>query len=168
MKRLIAAAALIALLSTSASADIFLQIDAISGDSVDKAHAGWIDVTTATDGLSTPTITGPGAGIGKPQFADIVIGKGLDRASVALRSAAAKGAAIKSAVIEFRNPGQGPALRLRITLQGVVISSVQGSFTATSGVETVALGYRTITWEYFPVNAAGATASPITTSATRF
>jgi type VI secretion system secreted protein Hcp len=99
------------------SADIFLKLDGIPGDSTDSAHKGQIDVEAFAYGVKRS---------GKTRVATFRIDKVTDSSSPKLLADSNSGRHIKSAVITFRQSGSDPDTEfLTYKLTDVVVSSYQ-------------------------------------------
>ena len=90
--------------------DMFLELDGIKGESVDKTHKGKIDVLAYSWGLSnTGTFhISSGGGSGKANFQDISITKYVDAASSDLMLACASGKHIAKGKLIVRKAGETP------------------------------------------------------------
>lgn len=53
--------------------DMYLKVDAVTGESADSNHNGWIDIQSFNWGASQPgnMAVGGGGGAGKVQFSDL-------------------------------------------------------------------------------------------------
>lgn len=99
------------------SADIFLKLDGIPGDSTDSAHKGEIDVEAFAYGVRRS---------GKTRVATFRIDKVYDSSSPKLMADSNSGHHIKSAVISFRPSGADPDTEfLTYRLTDVVVSRYQ-------------------------------------------
>jgi type VI secretion system secreted protein Hcp len=99
------------------SADIFLKLDGIPGDSSDSKHKGEIDVEAVAYGVKRS---------GKHHIATVRIDKVYDSSSPKLLAASATGRHIKSAVITFRLSGApSDSAFLTYHLSNVVVSSYE-------------------------------------------
>jgi type VI secretion system secreted protein Hcp len=104
------------------SADIFLKLDGISGESTDQDHKGEIDVEAFTFNAKRAT----GSGNGKVKFAPFRVIKVYDASSPKLMQAAASGRHIRSAVLTFRRSGDPNGVEfLTYKLSDLVVSSYQ-------------------------------------------
>jgi type VI secretion system secreted protein Hcp len=104
------------------SAEIFLKLDGISGESTDQDHKGEIDVEAFTFNAKRAT----GSGNGKVKFAPLRVIKVYDASSPKLMQAAASGHHIKSAVLTFRRSGDPNGVEfLTYKLSDIVVSSYQ-------------------------------------------
>jgi type VI secretion system secreted protein Hcp len=110
------------------SADIFLKLDGIAGESTDDKHKGEIDVEALTFNAKRATAGSgsSGGGAGKVKFAPFRVIKVYDASSPKLLAAAASGHHIKSGTITFRRSGdEGDTEFLTYKLTDVVVSSYQ-------------------------------------------
>jgi type VI secretion system secreted protein Hcp len=99
------------------SADIFLKLDGVPGDSVDDKHKGEIDVEAVAYGVKRS---------GKKHIATVRIDKVYDSSSPRLLAASTSGRHIKSATITFRLSGADPGSAfLTYKLTDVVVSSYE-------------------------------------------
>jgi type VI secretion system secreted protein Hcp len=99
------------------SADIFLKLDGIGGDSADAKHKGEIDVEAVAYGVKTS---------GKKHVATVRIDKVYDSSSPKLLAASTTGRHIKSATITFRLSGADPGSAfLTYKLSDVVVASYE-------------------------------------------
>lgn len=99
------------------SADIFLKLDGIPGDSTDDKHKGEIDVEAVAYGVKRS---------GKSRVATVRIDKVYDSSSPKLVAASVTGHHIKNAVITFRLSGSAPdSAFLTYRLSDVVVSSYE-------------------------------------------
>jgi type VI secretion system secreted protein Hcp len=104
------------------SADIFLKLDGISGESTDEDHKGEIEVEAFTFNAKRATASGAG----KVKFAPFRVIKVYDASSPKLMQAAASGRHIKSAVLSFRRSGDPSGVEfLTYKLSDVVVASYQ-------------------------------------------
>jgi type VI secretion system secreted protein Hcp len=100
------------------SADIFLKLDGISGESTDDDHKGEIDVEAFTFDAKRAT--------GKVKFSPLRVIKVYDASSPKLMQAAATGRHIKSAVLTFRRSRDPNGVEfLTYKLSNVVVASYQ-------------------------------------------
>jgi type VI secretion system secreted protein Hcp len=100
------------------SADIFLKVDGIPGESVDSDHKSEIDVEAFTFNAKRSN--------GKTKFSPFRVIKVYDASSPKLAAAAASGRHIKSAVLTFRRSADPSGVEfLTYKLSDVVVSSYQ-------------------------------------------
>jgi type VI secretion system secreted protein Hcp len=138
---------------------MFLELDGIKGESVDKVHKGKIDVRSFNWGLkNTGTFHhGSGGGAGKAEFQDIEIAKFTDKATADLMLACANGKHISKGILICRKAGENPLEYLKITMTEVLVSSVRtGSDRGDElPVENVTLNCAKVQVEYFMQGASG-------------
>ncbi|MCA0174832.1 MAG: type VI secretion system tube protein Hcp [Proteobacteria bacterium] len=132
--------------------DMFIKIGDISGESQDDKHAKEIDVLAWSWGLSQSGTAhvGGGAGAGKVNIQDLSLTKWVDTASTALIVACCKGTHIKEAKLVVRKAGDSPLEYIKITMEEVIVSSVQtgGSGGEDRLTENVVLNFGKVKVEY--------------------
>lgn len=146
--------------------DMFIKIGDIKGESVDAKHKESVDVLAWSWGLSQSGTAhaGTGAGAGKVNVQDLSLTKWVDSSSTALIAAACKGTHIKQAKLTVRKAGDKPLEYIKITLDDVLVSSVQtgGSGGEDRLTENVVLNFAKFKVEYTiqtPAGGAGATST---------
>ena len=118
--------------AANAAQDMFLKIDGVQGDSLDRAHASEIDVLSWSWGATNSGTTqmGGGGGAGKH---------------------------MKTATLTVRNAGQRPVDYYTLTLNEVIISAI--ALSANSGDsrinESVTLDFASYTYSFLPLKADG-------------
>lgn len=136
-----------------ASADYFLKIDGVDGESTDDRHRGEIEVLSWSVGASRDAATR-----NKPCVKDIGVTKVVDKATPLLFANAVSGMTIPNATLVARkNVGaRAPLEYFVITLKDVVITAVQDAGgTGDTPVEQVSLGFGSLTIAYKPQNPDG-------------
>lgn len=132
--------------------DMFIKIGDIKGESKDATHKESIDVLAWSWGLSQSGTfhAGAGGGAGKVNVQDISLTKYVDSSSTALILAASKGTHIKQAVLTVRKAGDTPLEYIKITLDGVMVSSLStgGSGGEDRLTENVSLNFAKFKVEY--------------------
>jgi type VI secretion system secreted protein Hcp len=108
-----------------ASADYFLKIDGIPGESQDDKHKGEIELDSFSWGASNvaTSASGGGGGAGKVKFDDFVIWKPIDVSSPKLIEACTTGKHISSAVLYVRKQGGTQQEYVKVTLTDVLVSN---------------------------------------------
>ena len=136
-----------------ASADYFLKIDGIDGESQDSKHKGEIDLTSWSWGASqTGTMAGGGGGgAGKVHMQDFHFTMGVNKSTPKLMLACASGQHIPKAVLTCRKAGTEQQEFLVYTFTDILVSSYQtgGSHsTELLPVEQISLNYSKVELEY--------------------
>jgi len=119
------------LMATTATAavDMFLQIDNIPGESVDRKHPGTIEVSSFSWGMTNQgaSSSGGGGGTGRATFSDFTIMKSLDKSSPLLMLACAGSPPTAKATLYCRKAGGDPNKAQDfyvITLTDVLVTSL--------------------------------------------
>jgi type VI secretion system secreted protein Hcp len=135
------------------SADIFLKIDGIQGESKDDKHKNEIELLGWSWGQTQTGSAGRGGGMGtgKVEVHDINFTKNLDKATPKLMLACASGNHIPKAAMVMRKAGGEQKEYLKIDLEDVMVSSYTTSGTGggETPTENVSLNFGKITVEYF-------------------
>jgi len=107
--------------------DMFVQIGALKGESVDKTHKDKIDVLSWSWGMSNngSTHVGGGGGSGKVSVNDLSFTKYIDKSSPDLVLACCNGKHFDKATLIVRKAGEKPLEYLTITMTEVIITSIQ-------------------------------------------
>jgi type VI secretion system Hcp family effector len=90
-------AALTTPLAATASDPLFLHVSGIPGESADRGHAGWIDVSGYRSAISAATGQ---SGVGRSQLGPFVVTFPLSRAIPPLMSAVATGRSLGTVVLQ--------------------------------------------------------------------
>ena len=134
------------------SVDMFMKIESLAGESVDKTHAGEIDVLAWNWGVSNAgsAHVGGGAGAGKASVQDLSFTKFTDKATPNLLIASCNGKHFASAVLVIRKAGETPLEYLKFTLTEVMVTSVSlgGSGGDDRLMENVTLNFAAMKVEY--------------------
>ncbi len=111
--------------------NLFLQIDGVTGECVESAHAGWIDVESYSEGLQNQSTAGygGGAGLGTVQYHDINITCQLEKAIPNLMVGCADGKHYPSAKLHAtKMGGDGKSWTyLEVIMNDVVVTAVNFS-----------------------------------------
>jgi type VI secretion system secreted protein Hcp len=140
----------------------FLNLSGIEGESQDADHSGQIDVLTFSEGVQNAGTydAGTGGNTGKAYYPDISVTKFVDKASVTLRQYCGLGTSIDTATLSCnKQAGDKKIEYLKITLQNVVITSIQssGSGGSTDPIpESLSLNYAKIQYDYTQQSNTGA------------
>lgn len=146
--------------------DMFFKFsNDINGESKDDKHSKEIDVLAWSWGLSQSgnTHVSTGSGSGKVNVQNLSFTKWVDAASTPLILASCKGTHIKEAKLTVRKAGDTPLEYIKITLNDVLVSSLQtgGSGGEDRLTENVTLNFGKFKVEYTAQDAKG---GPGTTS----
>ena len=134
--------------------DIFIKIDGIPGESMDREHKDEIEVSSYSWGETNTGAHafGSGAGAGRASFQDLHITTSISKASPSLMLHCASGQHIKNAILTVRKAGsEGAGFDfLKITLTDVVVSSFQESASGGGDLpqESISFVFGTIKVEY--------------------
>ena len=144
------------------ASDYLLELDGIKGESTDEKHKDKIEIDSFSWGVTNDGNMGRGGGggTGKANSQDLHFTKQTDKASAKLVAAASSGEHIKKAVLTARKAGgkAGQVDYLKITLEDVMVSSFQtggNSGNSSIPVDSFALNYTKIKYEYMPQKADG-------------
>lgn len=155
----------VALVAQQAGADIFLKIETggspstIAGESLDKAHSGWIEASSFSFGVSNPPSLSGGLISGtKGVASELIISKSLDKASPSLFLGCAQGTIYPTVTMELQQSSAAttPVVYYRITLNNVLVSKLETSGAADARPsEEVSFSYQKIKVEYYAMDQYG-------------
>jgi type VI secretion system secreted protein Hcp len=137
-----------------ATADMFLDLDGIAGESTDAQHLNDIDVKSFSFGVKNDTSAGSGGGggAGKPTFSSVTFSKVYDKSSPQLFQLTATGQHVKSAVFSFRRSGPNGDGFLTYKLTDVtVVDYEQGGDKEPPLLERVSLNFAKVEISYTPI-----------------
>ena len=146
--------------------DLFLKIDGIAGESVDKAHKDEIELESFSWG-ETNEGAGPGGGgggAGKVQIQDLHFVARVNKASPTLMLACATGKHLKQAVLTARKAGKGQQEFLIFKFSDLLVSSYQLGGSAhgdTLPIDQVSFNFAKIEMEFRPQKADGTLDQPV-------
>jgi type VI secretion system secreted protein Hcp len=148
------------------SADYFLKIDGVKGESTDSKHPDTIEIHSWSFGVSRPsTISASGAGTGKASFQDIHFTTfTVDSSGPMLFQLCASGKHIANAILFVRKQGGDQTTEyLQITMQDCIVSAITTGDLNGDGTpdETFSLAFTKILIDYTPQSATGQTQSPV-------
>ena len=148
-----------------ASADYFLKIEGIEGESQDSKHKNEIQLESwsFSERQDGNFAEGAGGGAGKVRMQDFHFSMKVNKASPKLFLACAQGEHIKKATLTCRKAGKDQQEFLKVTLSGVMVSSYQsgGESSDVVPVDKVALAFAKIETEYKAQKADGSLDSPV-------
>ncbi|MEP6491160.1 MAG: type VI secretion system tube protein Hcp [bacterium] len=134
--------------------DMFMKLDAIKGEALDKTHKDEINVLAWSWGASQSGSThiSSGGGAGKANFQDISFTKYIDKSSPLLLQNVANGKHIKEATLTVRKAGEHPLEYLKIKMQDILVSSYStgGSGGEDLLTENVTLNFAKVDLTYTP------------------
>ncbi|MBA4177834.1 MAG: type VI secretion system tube protein Hcp [Leptothrix sp. (in: Bacteria)] len=136
--------------------DMFLKIDTIKGETVDKTFVkgAAMDILAWSWGVSNSGTThqGGGGGGGKSSFQDISVTKYIDSASHALLGACATGEHFKTASLHIRKAGKVQVEYITIEMKEVLVTSVStgGSGGEDRLTENISLNFAEVKFTYKP------------------
>jgi type VI secretion system secreted protein Hcp len=144
--------------------DMFLELDGVKGESVDKHHKDKIDILAWSWGLSNSGTFhhGSGGGAGKASFNDITITKYIDAASPNIMLFCANGKHFAKGKIIVRKAGEKPLEYLVIEFDKVLVAS----YTTGGGsgeerlTENVTLNFAKMKLEYVTQSEKGGKGTP--------
>lgn len=132
--------------------DMFMKVGDIKGESVDKKHAGEIDVLAWSFGMSNSGTThmGGGGGAGKVNVQDLSFTKYVDASSHALQQACCTGKHYDDAKLTVRKAGGTPVEYILITMSEVLVTAVStgGSGGEDRLTENVTLNFAKYKFQY--------------------
>jgi type VI secretion system secreted protein Hcp len=149
------------LFSLNGAVDMFLKLNGIQGESLDKTHASEIDVLAWSWGASNSGTThmGGGGGAGVANVQDLSLTKYVDKASPALLLRVLNGAHIPDATLVVRKTGTTPIEYNKIIMTEVLVTSVSmgGSGGEDRLTENVSLNFAKVEFSYSYLDATGKT-----------
>jgi type VI secretion system secreted protein Hcp len=144
--------------------DMFLELDGVKGESVDKAHKDKIDILAWSWGLSNSGTFhhGSGGGAGKASFNDITITKYIDAASPNIMLFCANGKHFAKGKIIVRKAGEKPLEYLTIEFDKVLVAaySTGGGSGEERLTENVTLNFAKVKLEYVTQSEKGGKGTP--------
>jgi len=143
---------------------MFLELDGVKGESVDKAHKDKIDILAWSWGLSNSGTFhhGSGGGAGKASFNDITITKYIDAASPNIMLFCANGKHFTKGKIIVRKAGEKPLEYLVIEFDKVLVASYStgGGAGEERLTENVTLNFAKMKLEYVTQSEKGGKGTP--------
>jgi type VI secretion system secreted protein Hcp len=140
--------------------DMFLKIDTLKGESVDRSHGGEIDVLAWRWGVANTgsAHVGGGAGSGKADVQDLSFTKYVDKSTPDLLLSACNGKHWDQATLVVRKSGETPLEYLKITMTEVLVSGIHGGGTGGDDrlTEEVTLNFAAVKVDYVEQTPRGA------------
>lgn len=141
------------------TADMFLKIDDIKGESQDAKHKDEIEVLSWTWGMVQPgsAHSGSGAGAGKIDVRDLTFIKYLDRSTPNLIKLCCTGKHFAKATLVVRKAGGTPVEWFRVVLTNGLVSGIKcgGGSGDERFTESVTLNFASFNVEYTPQSSDG-------------
>jgi len=129
----------------------FLKLGDIKGAGEDPGHKDWIEIKSLTNAITNELDMNRGGGFdnGRMRFSQIELSRAMDKASVLLAGACAKGKAFDDAQIDFvKMINAKREVFLSIKLKTVRISHHSILCTDSDPTENLGLVFREIEWGY--------------------
>jgi type VI secretion system secreted protein Hcp len=146
--------------AAGSSADYYLKIEGVEGESESEGHKGEIEI--AAFSISNEQVGsgsgGGGSGTGKVVFSDMVFTSRINKASPVLLLACSTGKHFPKATFTARKAGEGQQDYLKITLTDVLVSGYQLQDQGDGDpvpLDVFTLNFSQIDTEYKPQNADG-------------
>ena len=107
--------------------DMFMKIDGANGESKDGNHKNWTDIVSFSWGATQPgtMASGGGLGAGKASFNDLHVVARIDKAAPAVMKHCASGKHLSRIELSVCKAGGQQVEYTKITLEDVLVSSVQ-------------------------------------------
>lgn|SRR5690606_952530 len=120
---------------------MFMKIDGANGESKDANHKNWTDIISFSWGATQPgnMASGGGLGAGKASFNDLHVVARIDKAAPAVMKHCASGKHLSRIELSVCKAGGQQVEYTKITLEDVLVSSVQLSGELNS--ESVVVNY---------------------------
>jgi len=120
---------------------MFMKIDGANGESKDSNHKNWSDIISFSWGATQPgnMASGGGLGAGKASFNDLHVVARIDKAAPAVMKHCASGKHLGKVELSVCKAGGQQVEYSKITLEDVLVSSVQLSGELNS--ESVVVNY---------------------------
>jgi type VI secretion system secreted protein Hcp len=146
--------------------DMFVKIDGIAGESKDEFHPGEIQISSWRWKMEQQSAmsSGSGGGAGKATIVDLQFVHQIDRASPNLMRYCLTGRHIPKVILTTRKAGGVPLDFLKITMEDVVLTSVEPMVFSNSYYEHVSLSFSRVKQEYTLQSSLGASAGTVTAS----
>src|SRR5262245_10474323 len=137
------------------SADMFIKLEGVEGESQDGTHPKEIDVLAWSWGLSQSGSfqAGGGGGAGKVNVQDLSFTKYVDKSTPVLMKMCCQGDQVASALLTVRKAGgKEPLEYIKVKMENVIITSVAagGSNGDDRLTENITLNFQKVGYEYQP------------------
>jgi type VI secretion system secreted protein Hcp len=109
--------------------DMFMRVEGANGESKDSNHKDWTDIKSFTWGASQPgsMASGGGGGVGKASFRDLRVDALIDKAAPAVMKTCISGKHLNKVEISVCKAGGSQIEYTRVTLEEVIVTSVEYS-----------------------------------------
>jgi type VI secretion system secreted protein Hcp len=107
--------------------DMFMRVEGANGESKDSNHKDWTDIKSFSWGATQPgsMSSGGGGGVGKASFNDLQVEALIDKAAPAILKTCISGKHLNKVEISICKAGGEQIEYTRVTLEEVMITSVQ-------------------------------------------
>jgi type VI secretion system secreted protein Hcp len=138
--------------------NLFLKLDGVDGESVQKPHEKEIEIQTWSWGASNAAnLAGGGSGQGSVSFQDIHITKMYDKSTATMMKKCAEGTHFATAKISMLKAGGGQQEFFTIKLKEVFITSISfGTHGDGAVTEQISLAFKDVEVIYKPQDDKGA------------
>ena len=146
--------------------DMYMKIDGIDGESTDKDHTKWFEITSFSFQASQPAAstrsTSGAATVERVYLSDFTVTKLMDSGTPDITLACCTGRALKTITISCWRADSGeaapkPVEYIKYELSDAIVTS----YSVSGGVgdipaESISFNYAKITWNYLPQKETGA------------
>jgi type VI secretion system secreted protein Hcp len=107
--------------------DMFMRVESANGESKDSNHKEWTDIKSFAWGATQPgnMVSGGGGGVGKASFNDLQVVARIDKAAPSVMKNCASGKHLSKIEVSVCKAGGSQIEYTRITLEQVLVTSVQ-------------------------------------------
>jgi type VI secretion system secreted protein Hcp len=140
----------------------FLKIDGIEGESHHDKHKGEIEILDYHWSVAQPSAASASSAgtqtTERAHFGDLIVYKGLDKASPSLAQACASGTHLPKAILTICRASDGTQPFMIYTLLDVIITSIRAGargYGESLPLEELSLSYGKIEWEYLQIKPEG-------------
>lgn len=121
--------------------DMFMRVEGVNGESKDSNHKDWSDIRSFAWGATQPgnMVSGGGGGVGKASFNDLQVVARIDKAAPSVLKNCASGKHLSKVEVSICKAGGSQIEYTRITLDEVLVTSVQ--YSADPETESVLVQY---------------------------
>lgn len=139
------------------SGDMLLQLAGVVGESSDAKHKEFIDVSSWSWGMLSPTDVSTGHAFAKAKVEDFRIVKRADRSSPVLIQYLKENTIVKTGQLIVRKAGGAdPLTYYEIAFKNLRVTSFKTHTETLDLIETVTFAFETATFKYTPQSGTGA------------